>query len=123
MITPAKVLMAYSHGLFPMARGRYGSIEWFMAEPRTIIPLDDRFVIPRTVRRLIRKGGFETTIDRDFAGVIQSCARHNNVDPAEVWLSEEMITLYRELHRAGHAHSVEVWIEGRLVGVLYGVAL
>ena len=123
MITTAHVLTAYRHGLFPMACGRYGSIEWFMAEPRTIIPLDDRFAIPRTIRRLIRKGGFETSIDRDFSSVIQSCARHQDVGSDEVWLSEEMIALYRELHAAGHAHSVEVWTDGRLVGGLYGVAL
>ena len=123
MITPAQVLIAYSHGLFPMARGRHGSIEWFRAEPRTIIPLDDRFAIPRTVRKLIRKGGFEMTINRDFSSVIQSCARHHDVGSNEVWLSEEMIAIYRELHEAGYAHSFEVWTDGRLIGGLYGVAL
>lgn len=122
-ITPEQVLMAYRHGLFPMARGRYGSIEWFMAEPRTIIPLDDRFAIPRTIRRALRKGGFEIAFDQDFEEVIRSCARHRSVGADEVWLSNEMIAIYKELHRTGHAHSVEIRLEGSLAGGLYGVAL
>lgn len=122
-ITPAQVLLAYRHGLFPMSRGRRGSIEWFMADPRTILPLDDRFRIPRTVRRLLRRGGFEIRVNHSFEEVIDACARHALVGSDEVWLSDEMIDLYLELHALGHAHSVEVWIDGSLAGGLYGVAM
>ena len=121
-ITPAQVLLAYRHGLFPMSRGKFGEIEWFMADPRTIIPLDDRFHIPRTVRKLIRKGGYEIKINHRFPEVIRACARHYSV-AEEIWLSDEMIELYLELQTLGYAHSIEVWIEGELVGGLYGVAL
>lgn len=106
-----------------MSRGRHGTIEWFMADPRTIVPLDDGFRVPRTIRRLIRKGGFEIRIDTSFADVMAACARHGSVAAEEVWLSDEMIDLYLEMHSLGHAHSVEVWIEGELAGGLYGVAL
>lgn len=122
-ITPSQILTAYRHGLFPMARGKYGSVEWFLAEPRTIIPLNGRLIIPHTVRKLIRKGGYEIRIDENFPDVIRACARHHEVSPEEVWLSEEMIELYLKLHLQGHAHSVEVWTEAGLVGGLYGVAL
>lgn len=122
-VTPEQVLLGYHHGLFPMSRGRYGSIEWFTAEPRTVIPLDSRFRIPRTVRRLIRRADYDVSFDQDFASVIQGCARHQDVRADEVWLSDQMIELYSELHQLGHAHSVEVTIEGHLVGGLYGVAL
>ena len=106
-----------------MARGRYGRIEWFMAEPRTIIPLDDRFRVRRSLRQALRKGDYQIKINSDFSTVIRACARHNEVDSDEVWLSDEMISLYLELHRRGFAHSVEVWQGEDLVGGLYGVAL
>lgn len=106
-----------------MSRGRYGEIDWFMSEPRTIIPLDDRFRIRKSLRQAIRKTDCEIRINTDFPTVIRACARHDEVHPEEVWLSEEMISLYTELHRRGFAHSVEVWQSGNMVGGLYGVSM
>jgi len=106
-----------------MAQGRDGSISWYIAEPRAVIPLDDRFKVRRSLRQIWRKGLYQTTVNKDFASVIRSCARHGLVSSDEVWLSEEMIALYLDLHRRGHAHSVEVWDEERLVGGLYGIAI
>ncbi len=94
-----------------------------MAEPRTVIPLDDRFRVRRSLRRTMRKDACSIKFNADFPAVIRACARHSEVDTEEVWLSEEMISLYIELHRRGFAHSVEVWNEDGLVGGLYGVAL
>ncbi len=71
----------------------------------------------------MRKLNYQIRINSNFAGVINACARHSQVDAEEVWLSEEMIALYQELHRRGIGHSVEVWTESGLVGGLYGVAL
>jgi leucyl/phenylalanyl-tRNA---protein transferase len=122
-ITPEQVIAGYQQGFFPMARGRYGRIEWFMAEPRTIIPLDDGFRVRRSLRQVIRKGDYQIKIDSNFPAVIRACARHSEVDSDEVWLSDEMISLYLELHRRGYAHSVEVWKGDNLAGGLYGVAL
>jgi leucyl/phenylalanyl-tRNA--protein transferase len=122
-ITPEQVIAGYQQGFFPMARGRYGRIEWFMAEPRTIIPLDGRFRVRRSLRRVIRKEDYQIKIDSNFPAVIRACARHSEVDSDEVWLSDEMISLYLELHRRGYAHSVEVWKGDDLGGGLYGVAL
>jgi leucyl/phenylalanyl-tRNA--protein transferase len=106
-----------------MARGRHGNIEWFMAEPRTIIPLDERFRVPRTVRRLVTRNTSRVAFDENFEEVIRACSRHDEVVSEEVWLSNQMIGLYCELHHRGYAHSVEIYDGERLVGGLYGVAI
>lgn len=94
-----------------------------MAEPRTIIPLDDRFRVRRSLRQVIRKEDYQIKFNANFPAVIRACARHSEVDSDEVWLSDEMISLYLELHRRNYAHSVEVWKDDDLVGGLYGVAM
>src|SRR5262245_30240590 len=122
-ITPEMVIAGYQQGYFPMARGRFGHIDWFMAEPRTVIPLDDRFHVRRSLRKAIKKSDYQLKLNTDFATVVRACARHDEVDNDEVWLSDEMISIYLELHRRGFAHSVEVWGGERLMGGLYGVSL
>ncbi len=117
------VLGAYYEGLFPMAEGREGSIHWYQASRRALVPLDERFKVRRSLRQAIRKGGFRVTVNTAFAEVIRACARHDDKKADGVWLSEEMIALYIELHRQGHVHSVEVWRDDKLVGGLYGVAI
>ncbi|MGH8598013.1 MAG: leucyl/phenylalanyl-tRNA--protein transferase [Gammaproteobacteria bacterium] len=123
VITPEQVITGYQQGYFPMSRGRHGEIDWFMSEPRTIIPLDERFHVRRSLRQSLRKIVCEIRINHDFASVIRACARHDEVHPEEVWLSDEMIALYVELHRRGFAHSVEVWQDGAMTAGLYGVSL
>jgi leucyl/phenylalanyl-tRNA---protein transferase len=117
------VIAGYQQGYFPMAMGRFGHINWFMAEPRTIIPLDERFHVRRSLRKTVKKSEYQLRLNTDFASVIRACARHDEVDNDEVWLSDEMISIYVELHRRGFAHSVEVWDGERLMGGLYGVSL
>jgi leucyl/phenylalanyl-tRNA---protein transferase len=123
LITPEQIISGYRQGTFPMARGRYGNIDWYVVEPRTIIPLDERFKVRRSLRQTIRKAGFRVEFNTDFAGVITACARHGVVDDEDVWLSDQMIALYLELHHRGWAHSVEVWEGDSLIGGLYGVAI
>ena len=93
------------------------SIQWFSPDPRAILPLED-FHVPHTLRRLVRKKVFETTIDRAFSTVIEACAKHE-----DTWINLEIIESYTRLHDLGHAHSVEVWREGQIAGGLYGVAV
>ncbi len=106
-----------------MSRGRYGEIDWFMSEPRTIVPLDDRFRVRRSLRQAMRKTNYEIKINSNFNAILRACARHDEVHPEEVWLSEDMIALYLELHRRGYAHSVEVWQNGQLAAGLYGISI
>src|SRR5574341_1546991 len=104
-VTPEMVISGYQQGYFPMARGRFGHIDWFMAEPRTVIPLDERFHVRRSLRRIIKKSDYRIRINTAFPLVIQACSRHDEVDNDEVWLSNELISIYRELPRRGFTHS------------------
>jgi leucyl/phenylalanyl-tRNA--protein transferase len=122
-LTPDYILAVYHQGYFPMASGRHGAIGFHYFEPRAIIPLDDRFTIRPSLRRVIEQQTFTTTIDTAFETVIRSCARYGELPDDEIWISEDMIGLYCELHEQGIAHSVETWLEGELVGGLYGLSL
>src|SRR5437762_12661012 len=88
IISPEQVLTAYEHGLFPMAEGQSGSVKWYVAEPRAVIPLDERFKIRRSLRQIERKGGYRIAINTAFEAVIRSCAGHGKVSLREVWLGE-----------------------------------
>lgn len=121
-ITPDLMLRAYRHGLFPMAETRRGDrLYWLDPEKRGILPLD-RFHLPRRLRRTVLSGQFEVHADRDFAGAIAGCA-HAAPGREDTWINLEIEDLFIQLHRLGHAHSVECWRDGGMVGGLYGVAL
>ncbi len=119
LLTSRLLLTAYAHGIFPMAIDDRGQIGWFSPDPRAIIPLDDRFHIPHGLRRTLKVGKFQITIDQDFERVIRACAASHGT----TWISKEIIRSYCRLHREGHAHSVEARLEGDLAGGLYGVHL
>jgi len=121
MLSPEILVQAYLSGSFPMADpDEDNQIFWHTPEQRGLIPLDDRFKVPKNLARLYRKGVFETSINRDFQTVIRQCAA---LRPGDTWISEEIIEAYCELNRIGLAHSFEVWQNDQLVGGLYGVAL
>lgn len=121
-LSPEWLLDAYRHGIFPWPIGDYDDpVPWWSPDPRAIIALD-RFHVSRRLRRTCRSGRFEVTRDRDFTGVIHGCATSNGRE-GETWLTAQMIAAYVRLHELGHAHSVEAWYEGRLVGGTYGVAV
>ena len=117
-LDPRLLLQGYATGIFPMADSREAD-ELFWVEPRNraIIPLD-RFHVSRSLRRTIRAGKFAVTRDRDFAGVLRACA-----DREETWINAELERAMLALHGSGHAHSIEVWRNGELVGGIYGVKL
>lgn len=117
MISAELLIHAYRSSVFPMAM-EDGEIGWFSPDPRAIIPLDERFHIPHGLRRALKKNPFTIRIDAAFEEVMRSCAERD-----ETWISEEIIESYCNLHRLGQAHSVEAWLDGRLAGGLYGVAV
>jgi leucyl/phenylalanyl-tRNA---protein transferase len=118
VLGPDLLLRAYSIGVFPMAESRT-SPEVFWVEPkqRAIIPLHG-FRLSHSLRKTVRSGRFTVTRDRAFAEVVRRCA-----DRAETWINPEIEESYALLHRQGHAHSVECWLDGELAGGLYGVNL
>ncbi len=116
------LLCAYSVGLFPMANDRDDDeIFWVEPKKRGILPLNG-FRIPRRLQRLVRQSRFEVRFDHDFEAVIRACADSVPERP-RTWLNDDLIEAYCTLARHGHAHSVESWRDGRLVGGLYGVAI
>jgi leucyl/phenylalanyl-tRNA---protein transferase len=117
-LDPRLLLQGYAAGIFPMADSRDAS-ELFWVDPRSraVIPLD-KFHLSRSLRRTIRSGRFTVSIDRDFPAVIAACA-----DREETWINADIERAMLALHSSGHAHSIEVWQSGTLVGGLYGVKL
>lgn len=119
-LSPARLLEAYRRGIFPWySEGQ--PILWWSPDPRAVL-FPGEFRTSRSLARTLRNRGFVTRVDRAFAEVVAGCA-DPRLRPEGTWISPEMQAAYLELHRLGHAHSVEAWLAGRLVGGLYGVAL
>jgi leucyl/phenylalanyl-tRNA--protein transferase len=117
-LRPERLLLAYRRGIFPWY-DEADPICWWSPDPRAIFELDALY-LSRRLQRTIRSGRFQVTVNRDFDAVIAGCADR----PGDgTWLTPAMIAAYTSLHERGHAHSVEVWHQGRLAGGLYGVAL
>jgi leucyl/phenylalanyl-tRNA---protein transferase len=121
-ITPQVLLKAYACGIFPMAESSNDpGLFWVEPERRGILPLDS-FHLPRSVRKAMRHSRISISIDRDFESVIDECAQATP-DRPNTWINRRIRSLYRDLHRAGYCHSVECYLDGELVGGLYGVRL
>lgn len=121
LLTPQLLLQAYTSGTFPMADpDEGGQIYWHTPEMRGIIPLDDRFKIPKNLKRLYKKEKFRLEINRNFETVIRQC---KELRADDTWISDEILEAYTELHKLGFAHSFEAYYNDELVGGLYGVAV
>ena len=115
IIPPDILLDFYRRGVFPMAMD--GELRLFSPDPRGVIPLE-KFRIPHGSRKVLRDPAWKVTVNAAFEEVVLGCAERT-----ETWIDETIFGSYAELHRLGHAHSVEVWRDGELAGGLYGVAL
>lgn len=121
-LTPELMLRAYRAGLFPMAPdARSDELEWFFPQMRGILPLEG-FHVPRRLMRTVLSDRFAVMTDQDFAGVMDGCAAPMP-GREDTWINPRIRTLFCQLHAMGHAHSIETYHEGRLVGGLYGVAI
>ncbi|WP_010542843.1 leucyl/phenylalanyl-tRNA--protein transferase [Sphingomonas elodea] len=121
-LDPALVLRAYAMGVFPMADTRDAeSVYWVEPKLRGVLPLD-RFHCARSLRKTILSDRFRVTVDRDFAGILRLCAE-SAADRPDTWINGTIERAFLELHRQGHAHSIECWDGDRLAGGLYGLAL
>ncbi|MBK8090713.1 MAG: leucyl/phenylalanyl-tRNA--protein transferase [Verrucomicrobiaceae bacterium] len=115
-IAPLDLLNAYCEGIFPMGEDG-GGVNWYRPKMRGILPIAD-FHLPRRFARFYRSHPFELRWNSAFGDVMRGCA-----DREETWITPAILDVYEELHRMGHAHSAEVWREGRLVGGVYGVTI
>jgi leucyl/phenylalanyl-tRNA--protein transferase len=121
-ITPELLLQAYRIGVFPMGERRDDpKLYWLDPRLRAILPLEG-FHLPKRLARTVRQGVFEVTADRAFTDVMRACAEPRPGHP-ESWINEPILALYGDLHRRGHAHSIECRQDGKLVGGLYGVSV
>ena len=115
-LTPEVLEACYRAGAFPMA-DRYGRVGFYSSDPRSVLELDS-LRVSKSLARVIRKGTYEVHLDNDFEAVIRACA-----DREETWINGEIVEAFVRFHEAGKAHSVEAYIDGELVGGLYGVTL
>ena len=119
LATP-RLLDAYRRGIFPWySEGE--PILWWSPDPRMIL-VPGQLVVSRSLRKRLRRREYEVRTDTAFAGVMRACAEPRE-DQGGTWISPEMIRAYVALHHAGYAHSVECWLDGALVGGLYGVSI
>jgi leucyl/phenylalanyl-tRNA--protein transferase len=122
MLDPDLLLRAYSVGVFPMADGRAApEIFWVEPKKRGVLPLDG-FRLSRSLAKTIRSDRFTVTADMAFSAVVAGCAQATT-DRPDTWINPQIEAAYADLHRRGHAHSIECWHDSLLVGGLYGVSL
>ncbi len=120
-LSPARIINAYLNGIFPWySEGQ--PLLWWSPDPRAVL-FPDKLHLSRSLKKIIRKGVFTTTLDQAFEQVIYHCAQTPRKDQDGTWITDEMSQAYIHLHKLGLAHSAECWLDGKLVGGLYGLAL
>ena len=120
-LTKERLLGAYRRGIFPWYEVGQ-PILWWSPDPRLVL-FPDELKISRSLRKVLRKEQFEIRFDTAFQEVIKSCADVRTKQGEGTWIIPEMQQAYTELHQEGFAHSVESWLDGKLVGGLYGISM
>ena len=119
-LCPDRILSAYRKGIFPWFSGDQ-PILWWSPNPRAVL-LPSKIRISRSLKKNIRNRGFRITTDQAFVDVGKECAKDREQQKG-TWITTEMRDAYTALHSRGHAHSVETWQNGELVGGLYGISI
>lgn len=112
------IIDGYRQGYFLMAEEDNSDLAWYTSQERTLIPLDDRFHVPRSLRRPLNQGWFDVAINKDFWGVVEGCANRDTT-----WISRDLKAIYGALHQAGWAHSFEAWQGDQLAGGILGLSI
>lgn len=120
-LSAARLLDAYRQGVFP-----WGTVErqpvWYSPDPRMVL-FPDQLKISRSLARALRRANYEVRLDTAFGDIVRACAGTPREGQTGTWITPPMQAAYGELHRLGYAHSVETWVNGKIVGGLYGVAI
>ncbi|HEH9431529.1 TPA: leucyl/phenylalanyl-tRNA--protein transferase [Aeromonas sobria] len=119
-LSPARLLAAYHKGIFPWNEPHQPTL-WWSPDPRGVIR-PDQLHVGRTLQKIIRRTPFDISVNRAFNEVITACAAPRRTADG-TWISSPMIEAYQQLHRLGHAHSIEIWQEGVLQAGLYGLSI
>ena len=120
-LSPDRLLLAYQNGIFPWF-SKDDPLLWWSPDPRLVL-FPDNIHVSKSLKKTIRRSGFKVRINTAFKPTIQACAKLRQNDDCGTWLLDEMIDAYIMLHRLGAAHSVETWLDGTLVGGLYGIGM
>ena len=122
-LSPQRLLLAYSQGIFPWYNEAYEPIIWWSPDPRFVL-FPNELKVSKSMRPYFNQQKFEVTYDQHFETVMRECkAAYREGQGGGTWINEDMIAAYTQVHELGFAHSVEVWQDGELVGGLYGIAL
>ncbi|MDH3648190.1 MAG: leucyl/phenylalanyl-tRNA--protein transferase [Saprospiraceae bacterium] len=120
-LSSERLLLAYRFGIFPWYTASQ-PILWWSPDPRCIL-WPAQVIISKSMQSLLKRNQWKVTADHCFDEVISNCQNINRREQTGTWITDEMTTAYRQLHALGHAHSIEVWEEDRIVGGLYGLSL
>ena len=115
-----RLLHAYRNGIFPWYEGDMPL--WWCPDPRFIL-LPNKLFISKSMQQVMRKKQFHFTINKSFADVIHNCKKVLRPGQQGTWITDEVEMAYNKLHALGHAHSAEAWLDGKLVGGLYGIKM
>jgi leucyl/phenylalanyl-tRNA--protein transferase len=119
-LSAERLLLAYSRGIFPWYEGKH--ILWWSPAPRFVLfPTELR--VSKSMQQLIKKRIYEFTVNKNFAEVINNCKTVSRRGQESTWITEEMKNAYINLHKLGYGNSAETWLNGELVGGLYGIRL
>lgn len=111
------LIQGYAQGYFLMA-DEIGNLNWYSSRKRAVIPLDDRFRYPKSLRRALNQERFSVAVNRDFKSVVAGCA-----DRETTWISTDLREIYWELYKAGWAYSFETWQGDQLAGGVLGIVI
>lgn len=114
LLLPQNMIRLYAHGVFPMSDAE-GNVNWYYPQTRAVIPLD-KFNMPRTLKQFMKTCNFTYKFDYNILGVVKRCASRKRT-----WISQSLIEAYTGLIKIGHVHSVEVYVDKKMLGGLYGV--
>ena len=120
-LRPERLLLAYAHGIFPWYSEGV-PILWHSPDPRMVLEIGTVHV-SRSLRKAIRRGTYEITLDTAFRTVVEQCSTVDRPGQGGTWITKDMTEAYSQLHDLGFAHSAEAWRDGGLVGGVYGVSL
>jgi leucyl/phenylalanyl-tRNA---protein transferase len=119
-LSPERLLLAYRNGIFPWYEGEY--ILWWCPDPRCVL-FPKELKVSHSMKQLLKKDAFQFTINAAFNEVIKACKETNRKSQASTWITDEVEIAFGRMHSLGYAHSAEVWLNGQLVGGLYGLRM
>ncbi len=119
-LSPKRLLLAYRNGIFPWYEGEH--ILWWCPDPRFVL-FPGELKVNKSIKPLLKRNEFEFTVNKAFGKVIHHCKKITRPGQEGTWITDEVEKAYTRMHKLGHAHSVEVWKEGELVGGLYGIKM